>query len=149
MWNGKTGQKIKDLVGHKDSVWTVAFSPDGNYLVSGSQETKNNLILWNGKTGQKIKDLVGHKDKVYTVAFSPDSNYLVSGSWGEENNLILWYHLDPATLTLPQAEFLYHVYWAKKHGEKINLSLDYRKILETLDQKIQTWIKAMGILHID
>jgi WD40 repeat protein len=86
--NSKIEIEKKMLRGHIGKVGCVAYSPDGNYIVSGAVGLKNNLILWNGKTGDKIKILEGHKDTVLCVAYSPDGNYIVSGS--RDNNLILW-----------------------------------------------------------
>ncbi len=80
----------KALDGHIDYINAVAFSPDGNFIVSRSDGTQNNLILWNGRTGEKIKVLHGHRDHIMTLAFSPDGNFIVSGSYGTKNNLILW-----------------------------------------------------------
>src|SRR5579862_6740333 len=76
----------KILKGHVSVVRCVAYSPDGNHIVSGSKD--NNLILWNGKTGEQIKILKGHNGLVQCVAYSPDGKYIVSGS--NDKNLILW-----------------------------------------------------------
>jgi WD40 repeat protein len=78
----KNQNQEKNLIGHTDVVTCVAYSPDGNYIVSGAAD--KNLILWNGKTGERIKILKG---SVKCLAYSPDGNYIISGSG---NNLILW-----------------------------------------------------------
>lgn len=44
VWNVQTGQQLERLKGHKDSVYSVAFSPDGKTLVSGSLD--RTLRLW-------------------------------------------------------------------------------------------------------
>ena len=49
---------LPDLVGHSGLVFSVAFSPDGKTVVSGSYD--KNIKLWNVETGQEIKTLVGH-----------------------------------------------------------------------------------------
>ena len=36
MWDAKTGEQKKELQGHTDVVISVAFSPDGNQIVSAS-----------------------------------------------------------------------------------------------------------------
>ena len=64
--------------GHSYYVESVAFSPDGNYVVSGSRD--NTAKVWEVATGNVITTFTGHSSYVYSVAFSPDGNYVVSGS---------------------------------------------------------------------
>ncbi|MBP8857449.1 MAG: serine/threonine protein kinase [Anaerolineaceae bacterium] len=66
------------LTGHTDHVSSVAFSPDGSILASGSSD--NTIILWDVGSGEKLHTLVGHPGDVLNVAFSPDGNTLASGS---------------------------------------------------------------------
>jgi WD40 repeat protein len=73
--------------GHEDKVTSVAFSPDGSRIVSGSDD--RTLRLWDVRTGAGIgAPLRGHEDKVTSVAFSPDGRRIVSGSW--DTTLRLW-----------------------------------------------------------
>ena len=72
------GERIKTLKGHKDSVKSVVFSPDGEYLASGSED--ETIGIWRVSNGERIKTLKGHKDSVKSVAFSPNGEYLASGS---------------------------------------------------------------------
>jgi WD40 repeat protein len=75
-------QKVITLKGHTDSVDSVAFSPDGKRLASGSVDQM--LKVWDAQTGQQTLTLKGHTRAVSSVAFSPDGKRLASGG-GEFN----------------------------------------------------------------
>lgn len=71
------------LRGHASSVFSVAFSPDGNLLASGSAAEPGNpstIKLWNVNYGFEIKTLTGHRHTVSSVKFNPDGKILASGS---------------------------------------------------------------------
>jgi WD40 repeat protein len=76
---------------------SVAFSPDGRRIVSGSDD--KTLRLWDVASGKLIGEpLVGHAKAVRSVAFSPDGRRLVSGS--NDNTLRIWNLDDAKTKTL-------------------------------------------------
>ena len=61
------------------AVYSVAFSPDGQYLATA---TKDGFVrLWQAKTGQELRKWRAHQENATSVAFSPDGRYLASGSW--------------------------------------------------------------------
>jgi WD40 repeat protein/predicted Ser/Thr protein kinase len=66
------------LSGHAWAVLTVAFSPDGQILATGSDD--NTIKLWEVNTGQLICTLVGHSWSVVAVAFTADGKTLLSAS---------------------------------------------------------------------
>ncbi|KAL4074753.1 WD40-repeat-containing domain protein [Scleroderma yunnanense] len=64
---------------HTSTVTTVAFSPDGTRIVSGSDD--HTIRLWDAETGLTVgSSLEGHTERVYEVMFSPDGKCVVSGS---------------------------------------------------------------------
>ncbi|MFH1956910.1 MAG: protein kinase [bacterium] len=73
------GSLTRTLKGHTGWVLSVAFSPDGKYLASGSGD--GTIKLWRVSDGKLIRTFKGHANKVVSVSFSPDGKLIASGSW--------------------------------------------------------------------
>jgi WD40 repeat protein len=71
---------------HDGEVSSVAFSPDGKTLASGSLD--RTIKLWDVATDNEQATLQGHTGLVWSVAFSPDGQMLASGS--EDTTIKLW-----------------------------------------------------------
>ncbi|MBV6626462.1 MAG: SMI1/KNR4 family protein [Rivularia sp. (in: Bacteria)] len=69
---------LKTLRGHSRSVYSIAFSPDGQILASGSADAT--VKLWNLLSFQEITTLRGHTSSIRTVAISSCNQILASGS---------------------------------------------------------------------
>src|ERR687885_2567252 len=82
----QTWKCIKALQGHEASINTIAISPDGQILASGSED--RTVSLWNLKTGKRTFTFFGQAGEVSTVAISPDGKMLVAG--GFDNTITSW-----------------------------------------------------------
>jgi WD40 repeat protein/serine/threonine protein kinase len=78
-------RQISTLVGD-DYVRSFAFSPNGQYLASASED--RTIRIWKIASGQEVTAVVGHSAAVRSVAFSPDGKHLVTG--GEDCSVRLW-----------------------------------------------------------
>jgi WD40 repeat protein len=90
--DAQQGDVLQTFEGHTYRVNSVAFSPGGELLASGSRDQK--IRFWRVDDGELILTLEGHTDEVNSVVFSPDGHLIASGS--NDDTLILWTHtVDP------------------------------------------------------
>ncbi|KAG0056525.1 general transcription repressor [Gryganskiella cystojenkinii] len=82
--SGPNGQPPRGTIckhtfsGHKDFVLSVAISPDGKWVVSGSKD--RGVQFWDPTSTQVQFMLQGHKNSVISVALSPQGKYFATGS---------------------------------------------------------------------
>lgn len=86
-WDPHTGAEVAPARGHRSLVTSIAWSPDGTTLASGSMDKDRRLCLWRVATGTRT-DLEGHTGHVRAVAFSPDGRMLATGS--DDRTIRLW-----------------------------------------------------------
>ena len=97
LWDARTGEALLELKGLKETVGSVAFSPDGERIVTAGYRDGNRggaeLKVWDAKTGTLLLDLTqpvpdprGTRfgERGGSVAFSPDGARFVAG--GVRNN---------------------------------------------------------------
>jgi WD40 repeat protein len=72
------GSMLGRLEGHRDWVWSAAFSHDGRRALSGSKDAT--VRLWDMETLAALACLEGHEAEVVSVAFSADGKRALSGS---------------------------------------------------------------------
>lgn len=78
IWDTDIGGVIASLKGHQESVRAAAFSPNGRFIVSGSED--GTAIVWDTATDFIVHTLRGHQDCVSNANFSPDSLQIVTTS---------------------------------------------------------------------
>ncbi|MBQ2787167.1 MAG: TIR domain-containing protein [Bacteroidaceae bacterium] len=123
------------LRGHTHHVHSVAFSPDGKRIVSGSGD--ETIRIWDAATGAQIGEpLTGHTRRIESVAFSPDGKRIVSGSWDE--TIRIW---DVATGAQIGEPLTGHTNWVNS----VAFSPDGKRIVSgSEDKTIRIWDAATG-----
>ena len=77
------GQIIMTLTGHTKSVNSVAYSPNGLILASGSDD--GTVRIWDTRSGEEIMSpLSSDADEVHSVAFAPNGKDVASGTEAAE-----------------------------------------------------------------
>jgi WD40 repeat protein/serine/threonine protein kinase len=71
---------LKALLPHRDAVLSLAFSPDGALLLTGSWD--KNGRLWDAQTGVPIGPRLFHETRIFAVGFTPDSRTAVTAGGG-------------------------------------------------------------------
>lgn len=130
----QTGEVKALLKGHGDVIADLAFSPDGNRLISGSADKTGRI--WDVRSRKTLHVLKGHTDHIYAVAFSPDGKKAVTGS--NDHTLRLW-----------DAEAGSLIKVLRGHGDKVQsvaFTPDGRYLLSgSHDKTIRLWDGRTGV----
>ena len=87
VWDRESGQVLKSLKHGGEYVNAVAFSPDGRFLATGSNDAAGFIQVWDIATGQRVKVIKGHEDEVLSLAYSKDGSRLLSSSYDKTARL--------------------------------------------------------------
>jgi WD40 repeat protein len=130
------GSWVQVLEGHNSAVVSVAYSPDGKLIASGSWD--QTVRVWNAATGTLQHTLTGHNRSVYSVGFSPDGKHIASCS--SDQTVRVW---DAATGTLQ------HTLTGHNHEvNSVGFSPDGKHIASgSRDQTVRVWNAATGTLQ--
>jgi WD40 repeat protein len=86
IWDVKTGREMNPMPTHADRIASIACSPDGQIIASGSND--KTIRLWQRATGKPLHLLAGHDGDIKALAFSPDGKTLASAA--SDKNVRLW-----------------------------------------------------------
>ena len=75
VWNAETGELLRQLEGHTEVIETIAFSPDGKSLASGSRDAT--VRVWNVETGEEQRRFTDGGALYDAVAFSPRGDQIL------------------------------------------------------------------------
>jgi WD40 repeat protein len=92
IWDLATGQQVSTMEGHRGSIRSLAYSPDGRLLASCGADLgtvkDSTLRIWDAATGRELRRLEGHLGPVNEVVFTRDGRSLVSA--GEDATALVW-----------------------------------------------------------
>jgi WD40 repeat protein len=86
----RAGRRIGELNGHKGNINSIDISPDGNYLVTASDD-KQAYIWYNSRRMNRyaIYDtLSGHNAKIWSCRFNKTGKYIITAS--EDSMIKIW-----------------------------------------------------------
>ncbi len=85
-WDVNTGQQQHEFSGHVRGITSVAYSPEGTQLVSGSFD--GTVRVWDVADAKLTQTLRGHRDWVWDVQFDQRGKQLVSA--GHDGAVVVW-----------------------------------------------------------
>lgn len=78
IWNGNTGRVTDRLVGHQQTINSVVYSPNGQWILTGSGD--NTARIWDARTGEQKHVLRGHRSAVNDAVFGTNNDVVLTSS---------------------------------------------------------------------
>lgn len=88
VWDVATGQLAAQLIGHTGPLQTLAFSPNGESIVTTSGWPDYTARVWQARTGRQLAELNEHTNLVHSAVFHPNGRWIVTGS--EDHTVRVW-----------------------------------------------------------
>jgi WD40 repeat protein len=155
VWNLKSGKQIGDDWRDGDSpVWSIALSPDGKKVVSGSDDAA--VRLWDTDTCKVIKKWTGHTERVMSVCWSQDGQRVLSGSndgtarqWDVQSGKTI---PEPMEIILASIKARHKVVWAVVYSPDTTLiatgGCDGPWTGEPVESLVKIWDAKIGKLVV-
>ena len=89
IFDAASGKRLHLLRGHQHTVKRIAFSPNGRWLATGSED--RTIRIWDVRTGKTRNVIASHQAQIYSLAFSPDGRTVASG---DELGTIAFSHVE-------------------------------------------------------
>jgi len=89
LWNMDTGQETNRFKGHDSSIADMVFTPNGQFMISSSESTSDNLILWDAASGEELYRFPNYSGWVNDLALTADGTRLYTAS--SDSSLRAWY----------------------------------------------------------
>lgn len=93
VWDAHTGRKLLTLKEHKSVIRSVAYTPDGKRIITGSWD--NTVRIWDAITGKELHCFPCGRYGVFCLSVSPDGKWAAAGSderesWHNEGWVTVW-----------------------------------------------------------
>lgn len=90
IWDVNHGERLRSISGHSKPIKSLAFSPDGKWLVSSALDKHPRIWKVSTRGNELFPTFIlnGHEGPVNSVAFSPDSRMVATGS--DDHTIRLW-----------------------------------------------------------
>jgi WD40 repeat protein len=124
---------VRILESPNTEAWSVAYSPDGEHIVSGFAD--GTIRIWDTATGMQQHTLNGHEGRVRSVAFSPNSQLVASGS--DDCTVRLW------DITTGTQQYVMNGH--ETYLEHVSFSSDGQDIVSTSNGWMRIWDARTGM----